>query len=69
MMYLVISFVCANNRYVDFEKYISRTDKYGYKRDFKQYKCEDCSDCPIKTPMYKKQKVIEQYYIIQRMKS
>ena len=42
------SFVCANNRYVDFEKYISRTDKYGYKRDFKQYKCEDCSDCPIK---------------------
>ena len=42
------SFVCANNRYVDFEKYISRTDKYGYKKDFKQYKCEDCSDCPIK---------------------
>ncbi len=42
------SFVCPNNRYVDFEKYTSRTDKYGYRRDFKQYKCEDCSDCPLK---------------------
>lgn len=29
------NFVYANNIYVNFEKYVSITDKYGYKRDFK----------------------------------
>ena len=29
------NFVYENNIYVNFKKYVSITDKYGYKRDFK----------------------------------
>ncbi len=29
-------------------KIVSRTNKYEYKRDLKQYKCEDCGDYSLK---------------------
>ena len=31
-----------------FKRYAYRHDKYGYKRDFKLYECDDCSECPLK---------------------
>ncbi|MCQ2009891.1 IS1182 family transposase [Sporolactobacillus sp. STSJ-5] len=42
-------FICPNHRKVVFKKYMTRTDHYGYKRDFKIYECEDCTDCPFKS--------------------
>ncbi|MCO7128255.1 transposase [Sporolactobacillus shoreicorticis] len=41
-------FICPNQRHVRFKKYTTRTDRYGYKRDFKIYECEDCTECPFK---------------------
>src|SRR3712207_3007716 len=41
-------FICPNDKNVEFKNYSTRTDKYGFKRDFKIYECEDCSDCPYK---------------------
>lgn len=41
-------FICPNKQRVLFRKYMTRTDHYGYKRDFKIYECEDCSGCPFK---------------------
>jgi transposase len=42
-------FLCPNSRRVTFRGYTSRTDPTtGYRRDFKRYESEDCSDCPIK---------------------
>lgn len=41
-------FICPHHRRVIFKKYMTRTDPYGYKRDFKIYECEDCTDCPFK---------------------
>ena len=29
-----------------FKRYAYRHDKYGFKRDFKLYECDDCSECP-----------------------
>ena len=31
-----------------FKRYAYRHDKYGFKRDFKLYECDDCSECPLK---------------------
>jgi hypothetical protein len=41
------SFVRINKR-LGFKRYAYRHDKYGYKRDFKLYECDDCSECPLK---------------------
>ena len=41
-------YICPNNRRVAFQFYRTRKDKDGFKRDFKIYECEDCSDCPLK---------------------
>src|SRR5690606_28523666 len=41
-------YICPNNRRVEFQFYRTRKDKDGFKRDFKIYECEDCSDCPLK---------------------
>lgn len=41
-------FICPNQRKVNFQRYASRKDRYGYVRDFKVYECEDCSDCPLR---------------------
>ncbi|MFB4166315.1 IS1182 family transposase, partial [Alteribacillus sp. JSM 102045] len=39
---------CPNQRKVTFRRYSRRTDKYGYRRDFKIYECESCEGCPFK---------------------
>ena len=41
-------FICPNNKRLGFKRYAYRYDKYGFKRDFKLYECDDCSECPLK---------------------
>ena len=43
------SFICPNNRRLNYVYDSNRTDKYGFKRTFKVYECEDCSDCPLRS--------------------
>ncbi|SFX21900.1 Transposase DDE domain-containing protein [Staphylococcus hominis] len=43
-------FICPNNKRLVFKKYTYHHDKYGFKRDFKLYECDDCSECPLKHP-------------------
>ncbi|MCC3662776.1 hypothetical protein LLE74_10075, partial [Staphylococcus haemolyticus] len=35
-----------------FKRYAYRHDKYGYKRDFKLYEWDDCSECPLKNQFW-----------------
>ena len=42
------TFICPNNRRVEFKKYMKKKVNDDYKQDFKIYECEDCSDCPLK---------------------
>src|SRR5690625_1779251 len=37
------------NRRLNYVYESNRTDKYGFKRTFKVYECEDCSDCPLRS--------------------
>ncbi|OCW71096.1 hypothetical protein BBP13_12260 [Limosilactobacillus reuteri] len=41
-------FICPNNKRLGFKRYAYRHDKYSFKRDFKLYECDDCSECPLK---------------------
>ncbi|MCU5747143.1 transposase, partial [Staphylococcus sp. SQ8-PEA] len=41
-------FICPNHKRLGFKRYAYRHDKYGFKRDFKLYECNDCSDCLLK---------------------
>jgi len=41
-------FICPNHKRLGFKKYAYRYDKYGFKRDFKLYECDNCSECPLK---------------------
>ena len=41
-------FICPNNKRLGFKRYAYRHDKYGYRRDFKLYECDDCSECSLK---------------------
>src|SRR5690625_3245810 len=43
------SFICPNNRRLNYIYESNRTDKYGFKRTFKVYKSESCSDCPVRS--------------------
>ncbi|MDQ0273654.1 transposase, partial [Cytobacillus purgationiresistens] len=40
---------CPNERKVLFKRYSQKTDRYGYKRDFKIYESESCEGCPFKS--------------------
>jgi len=42
-------FICPNDKKLTFRYLSNRTDRYGYKRTFKVYECEDCSDCPLRS--------------------
>ncbi|MEK4285623.1 IS1182 family transposase [Ureibacillus sp. FSL K6-0165] len=43
------TYTCPNQQRLVF-KYVSvRTDKTGFKREFKIYECEDCSGCPLRS--------------------
>ncbi|GGB78051.1 Transposase [Staphylococcus nepalensis] len=41
-------FICPNHKRLGFKRYAYRHDKYGFRRDFKLYECDDCSECPLK---------------------
>jgi len=43
------SFTCPNNRRLNYLYQSNRKDRYGFKRTFKVYECEDCSDCPLRS--------------------
>ena len=40
--------VAPNNKRLGFKRYAYRHDKYSFKRNFKLYECDDCSECPLK---------------------
>ncbi|WP_052500203.1 transposase [Staphylococcus aureus] len=41
-------FICPNNKRIGFKRYANRNDRYGFKRDFKLYECDDCSACSLR---------------------
>ncbi len=41
-------YICRNNKRLGFKRYVYRHDRYGFKRDFKLYECDHCSECPLK---------------------
>jgi len=42
------TYTCPNNKLLKYQYTSNRTDKYGFKRQFKIYECEDCSGCPLR---------------------
>ena len=48
MTKLTMNSFVRNNKRLGFKRYAYRHDKYGFKRDFKLYECDDCSECPLK---------------------
>lgn len=62
------SFVCPNNRRLNYVYQSNRKDRYGFKRSFKVYECEDCSDCPLRLFMQKHHKEkMENYFTPESM--
>ncbi len=45
---IIDEFICPNNKRLGFKRYAYRHDKYSFKRDFKLYESDDCSECPLK---------------------
>lgn len=43
------TYTCPNSKKLRFRNHSNRTDKSGFKRRFKVYECEDCSDCPFRS--------------------
>lgn len=43
------SYTCPNQQRLVFKYHSVRTDKTGFKREFKIYECEDCSGCPFRS--------------------
>ncbi len=46
-------FICPNHKRIGFKRYAYRNDRYGFKRDFKLYECDDCSYCPLRNQCMK----------------
>ena len=42
------AYICPNQQRLVYKYHSVRTDKTGFKREFKIYECEDCSDCPFR---------------------
>jgi transposase len=43
------AYTCPNQQRLVFKSHSVRTDKTGFKREFKIYECEDCSECPFRS--------------------
>src|SRR5699024_6695479 len=43
------SFICPNNRRLYFSYESNRKDKNGFKRTFKVYESENCTECPLRS--------------------
>ncbi|MFD1607518.1 IS1182 family transposase [Oceanobacillus luteolus] len=50
------AFTCPNGKKVLFSYVSNRTDRNGFKRQFKVYECEDCSGCPLRSMCTKAKK-------------
>lgn len=46
-------FIFLNYKRLGFKKYAYRNNRYGFKRDFKLYKCDDCSGCLLRNQCMK----------------
>ena len=42
-------YTCPNNQRLTYQFNSTRTDRYGFQRNFKVYECEDCSQCPLRS--------------------
>lgn len=42
-------YTCPNQQRLTYQFNSTRTDRYGFKRNYKVYECEDCSDCPLRS--------------------
>ena len=42
-------YICPNEKQLSYSFHSVRTDKTGFKREFKIYECEDCSGCPFRS--------------------
>lgn len=42
------SYTCPNGKRLNYQYDSTHTDQNGFKRQFKIYECEDCSDCPLR---------------------
>lgn len=42
-------YTCPNQQRLVFKYHSVRTDKSGFEREFKNYECEDCSGCPLRS--------------------
>ncbi len=43
------TYTCPNHKRLPFKYQSERTDKTGFKREFKVYECEECSECPFRS--------------------
>ena len=43
------TYTCPNQKKLFFKYRSVRTDKYGFKREFKIYECENCTGCPFRS--------------------
>lgn len=42
------TYTCPNEKQLTFQYRSTRTDKTGFKRQFKVYTCDDCTGCPLR---------------------
>lgn len=49
-------YICPNNKELRFQGYRKRRDGQGYQKDFKQYQCEGCADCLLRSECMKRAK-------------
>ncbi|WP_212946676.1 transposase, partial [Heyndrickxia oleronia] len=43
------TYICPNQKRLEFQYHSVRTDRTGFQRRFKIYECEDCSGCPFRS--------------------
>src|SRR5699024_11565984 len=41
-------YTCPNGQIVPYQYDAYRTDRYGFRRDFKVYECVSCAGCPLR---------------------
>lgn len=41
-------YICPENRALELKRHYSRTDRYGYQREYKIYESVSCEGCPVK---------------------
>lgn len=57
-------YVCPNEKRLRFQGYSRRSDRTGFKRVFKRYECEDCTDCPFRQVCTKAQEGTNRTFMV-----